>query len=94
MYISCIKQLIKKKGKTEKMKTKNFAKVSTRILVALLVFTMVITAVSTTLFTTVSADEGVFWQNDSIKTNYEKYLNGSVVHKLPDAVKDDEENDE
>ena len=73
------------------MKTKNFAKVSTRILVALLVFTMVITAVSTTLFTTVSADEGVFWQNDSIKTNYEKYLNGAVVQKLPDAVKDDEE---
>ena len=73
------------------MKTKKFLKVSTRILMALLVFAMVITAVSTTLFTTVSADDGVFWQNDSIKTDYEKYLNGSVVHKLPDAVKDDEE---
>ena len=73
------------------MKTKKFTKVSARILVALLVFTMVITAVSTTLFTTVSAEDGVFWQNDSIKTDYEKYLDGSVVQKLPDTVKDDEE---
>ena len=74
------------------MKTKRLAKVSARLLVALLVVVMVFTVAASTAVNQVTAESApVFWKNNSIHTNYEQFLDGSVVQRLPDTVKSDDE---
>ncbi len=71
------------------MKQRTTKKVTLRILVALLTVVML----SSLLFAALApaaAAEYVYRKNDSIYSSYEQFLNGEVVKKLPDFVKDDD----
>ncbi len=60
-----------------------------RVVVALVAVVMIFTTLFAYLAPTAAA-EYVYRRNDSIYSSYEQFLNGSVVQKLPDSVKDDE----
>ncbi len=88
MYI-IIKLYREKRKANRNMKRRTNKKASLRIVVALVTVVMVFTAISAA-FSSVSAEEYVYKKNDSIHSSYDQFLNGSVVQKLPDFVKDDE----
>ncbi len=71
------------------MKKRTTQKVSLRIVVALISIVMLFSVFAATLAPTAAA-ESAFRRNDSIYSSYDQFLNGNVVQKLPDNVKDDE----
>ena len=72
------------------MKRKQITRISTKILMTLMVVVMLFTVASSALRPAVSADSSIFKKNDSIYTDYTKYLDSSVVRALPDTIADDE----
>ncbi len=72
------------------MKAKTVSKVSVRIVLAAVTAVMVFSVFLGTLSTTVNAESSIFKKNDSIVTDHTQFLDGSVMQKLPDTVKDDQ----
>ncbi len=71
------------------MKQKTTPKRSLRVLLTMVTFAVLLSILFTALVPAAAA-ESVYRKNDSIYSNYEPFLNGNVVQKLPDFVKDDE----
>ncbi len=71
------------------MKQKSITRLSLRVLIALVAVVMIFSSVSSVLMS-VSAEDEVYRRNDSIVSDYTSFLNGSVVHQLPDHIKSDE----
>ncbi len=82
------KYIAKKKGKPN-MKTRTKKKFPLRIVVAIVTVVMLCTAIMAAL-TPAAAAESLYRKNDSIYSSYDRFLDGNVVKKLPDFVKDDE----
>ncbi len=71
------------------MKKRTNKKIPLRISVALITIVVLLATLFATIAPTAVA-ESSYRRNDSIYSSYEQFLNGNVVQKLPDFVKDDE----
>ncbi len=71
------------------MKKRTNRKLTFRIGVVIVAVVMMFTALSSALSSVAAADY-VYKLNNSIYSSYDQFLDGSVVQKLPDFVKDDE----
>ena len=77
------------KGETQ-MNKKRLTKVTHRVIVALVAVTLLFCAVWSGPAEASAYKAAYIERNDNLNVNYKDYLNGSVVQKLPDAVKDDQ----
>ena len=72
------------------MKKRTLTRVSSSLLVLLMAVVLLVSAVMPA-FAEQAYEAASLQQLDSVKTNYEQSLDGSVVHKLPATVKDTDE---
>ncbi|MBQ8689447.1 MAG: leucine-rich repeat protein [Clostridia bacterium] len=72
------------------MKKRTLTRVASSLLVLLLAVVLLVSAVMPA-FAEQAYEAAYIKQLDSVNTNYEQYLDGSVVQKLPDTVKDTDE---
>ena len=72
------------------MSKTRIAKVATSVMTLLVVATLLFCAVVSPHAEAASYSASFINRNDNLKVDYTDYLNGSVVHKLPDSVKDDD----
>ena len=73
------------------MSKTRIAKVATSVMTLLVVATLLFCAVASPHAEAASYSASFINRNDNLKVDYTDYLNGSVVHALPDSVKDDDE---
>ncbi len=69
--------------------TKNGRKIALKLFASALTLTIAVLMILSAL-PLKSGAEQIFRKNDSIYSDYEKFLDGSVVYRLPDTVKDDD----
>ena len=72
------------------MNKKRLTKVTQRVIVALVAVTLLFCAVWSGPAEASEYRASFIERNDDLNVNYKDYLNGSVVQKLPDTVKDDD----